>query len=480
MDDVFLNFPQITEYFSPRSYLDIGANKGQNIEFICQQLPSIEYVEMIEACRHHKWDLEQVSNRTGFPFHIEVLSDSVKEVTFYLDTNPERPTGPGNSYYAEDTPYYHEFPGEQRITKTLDEMYPNRIFDLIKLDTQGSELDILKGGKTLVSRAKALVIEENIVPFNIGAPLSKDIREYLEANGFVFVKHLKWWGGWIHNAQGEPMWHEEVDSLYIRKDVLDNLPPLPISVGILAWNSGEVLRNTLESYQRNGLFKSVDDVTILFQEGTVEDRKLAKEFGLPYIVLDKNVGIGHGFVKLCEQADNPYVLLLEHDWELTEEYNITRQRLKSALDMLKGDTDVVRLRHRRNPGTPLHSRLPYEGKELEHYDQNIDAISPHLFESIHWIENPEVKFPGMIFVEKDHYVTTSRYSNWTNNPCLHRRDFYIDLVSWFADKDSTLLLEPAISHWWSRQQFKIAWGEGLFTHNDFVKYGKNSLRENHS
>jgi hypothetical protein len=104
MDDVFLNFPHVQEYFLPRSYLDIGANKGQNIEFICQQLPSLEHVEMIEACRHHKWDLEQVSNRTGFPFHIEVLSDSVKEVAFYLDTDPERPTGPGNSYYAEDTP----------------------------------------------------------------------------------------------------------------------------------------------------------------------------------------------------------------------------------------------------------------------------------------------------------------------------------------------------------------------------------------
>ena len=104
MDDVFLNFPHVQEYFLPRSYLDIGANKGQNIEFICQQLPSLEHVEMIEACRHHKWDLEQVSNRTGFPFHIEVLSDSLKEVAFYLHTDPESPTGPGNSYYAEDTP----------------------------------------------------------------------------------------------------------------------------------------------------------------------------------------------------------------------------------------------------------------------------------------------------------------------------------------------------------------------------------------
>jgi FkbM family methyltransferase len=473
MDDVFVNFPQIRDYFEPRSYLDIGANKGQNIEFICQQLPSLEHVEMIEACRHHKWDIEQVSNKTGFPFHIEVLSDSVKEVTFYLDTDPSRPTGPGNSYYAEDTPYYSSFPGEQRITTTLDIMYPSRTFDIIKLDTQGSELDIIKGGKNLISKAKALVIEENIVPFNIGAPLSQEIRQYLEENNFVFVKHLKWWGGWIHNAQGEAMWHEEVDSLYVRKDVLENAPPLPISVGILSWNSKESLRNTLESYKRNGLLKIADDVTILFQEATQEDKKIAKEFGLPYIALDKNVGIGKGFVMLCEQAEHPHVLLLEDDWELTTNYSKTREVLKSTLDMLNGDTDVVRLRSRANPGFPLYTLEPCRGKELEHIDPTIDLPGAHLFECVHWIENPEQQFPGRIFTERGHYVTTSRYSNWTNNPCLHRKDFYIELVSWFADKGG-LLLEPDISNWWARQQFKIAWGEGLFTHNDIDKYGKNS------
>jgi len=474
MDDVFLNFPQINDYFKPESYLDIGSNKGQFIEFICQQLPTLKHVEMIEACRHHKWDLEQVSNRTGFPFYIEVLSDSVKEVTFFLDTNPERPTGPGNSYYPEDTPYYREFPGEQRITTTLDIMYPEKTFDVIKMDTQGSELDIINGGMNLISRAKALVVEENIVPFNVGAPLSHDIKSFLENNNFVFVKHLKWWGGWIQDSEGKDKWHEEVDSLYIRKDILENLPPLPISLGILSWKSDHSLRNTLESYKRNGLFKIVDDTVILFQEVREEDKKLAKEYGLPYIGLGSNVGIGRGFVMLCEQADHPYVLLLEEDWELVEDYNTTRERLKSALVMLTADTDAVRFRSRRNPGYPLYTKDAYQGKELDHYDPTIDMVSPHLFETFHWIEHPEMSFPGLIFTEKGHYVTTSRFSNWTNNPCLHKRDFYIDLVSWFSDKDETLLLEPTISHWWARQQFKIAWGEGLFSHNDIDKYGKNS------
>jgi len=467
MEDVFLNLPQILDYVTPESYLDIGANNGSHIDCVKQRLPSLRTIETVEACRHHKWDLEQ----TGHPFHIEVLSDTVKEVKFYLDTRPERATGPGNSYYPENSEFFYEFPFEERTTTTLDLLYQNTSFDLIKIDTQGSELDVIKGGINLISKAKAVIVEENSVEFNIGTPHRDLIKQHLESNGFLFVRFLQWKGLEVIGSDGKPFWLEKVNSLYVKYEILKALPPLPISVGILAWNSDRSLRNTLESYRRNGLFDAVDDVVILFQDVRDEDRKLAKEFGIPFIGVDRNVGIGRGFVTLCEQADHPHVLLLEHDWELVENFIDTRFRLSEGLRMLQNDTDVVRFRSRRNPGFPLFVVDEYLGKELNHYDHKIDLVSPHLFESIHWTQYPDMQYPGLIFSESGHYVTTSRWSAWTNNPCLHRRDFYIELVSWFAEKG--MLLEPEISHWWSRQLFKIAWGEGLFTHNDLDKYGKN-------
>lgn len=469
MDDVFLNYPQVLDYFQPQSYLDIGANKGQTIEFIIKQLPSIKHIEMIEACESHRSDLEKITKKTGFPHYIEVLSDSIKSVKFFLDNNPDRPNGSGNSYYPEDSIEYPNFNFEERITTTLDIMYPNQQFDLIKMDTQGSELDIIKGGMNLISKAKGLILEENVVPYNIGAPLSHQIKEFLENNGWIFVKHLKWWGGYVSDANGNSMWHEEVDSFYIHNSILSSMPKLPISVGILSWHSDHSLKNTLESYKRNGLFDVVSDVTILFQEVRSQDRYLANQFNIPYIGLDKNVGIGKAFVTLCEQADHPYVLLLEDDWELSTNIVKVKESLSSALKMIEHGTDVVRLRSRKNPGYPLYSQEPYYGKELEHYDPTINLISPHLFESIHWIENPEEKFPNMISTEKGHYITTSRWSNWTNNPCLYKKRFYIDTVNNFINNEG-LLLEPEISYWWARQNYKIAWADGLFTHNDIDKY----------
>ena len=221
MDKVFVNYPQVLEYFTPESYLDIGVCKGHAIPFILEQLPSLTKVEMIEACEFHKPDLEIVSEKYNIPFHIEVLSDKVKEVTFYLDGKGAESTGPGNSYYLEDTHHYLNAPSEQRITNTLDNIYDNSFqFDLVKLDTQGSELDIIKGGKELFKKVKGVIIEENIYRYNFNAPLHDEIKEYMESIGFELVATLDEKNYTITNREGKSAPHLEIDTLYIRKELI--------------------------------------------------------------------------------------------------------------------------------------------------------------------------------------------------------------------------------------------------------------------
>ena len=99
---------------------------------------------------------------------------------------------------------------------------------------------------------------------------------------------------------------------------------LPISIGILSWNSGQVLVDTLTTYYENGLFDMVNDVTILFQEFNEQDYQIAKHFGLNIIGMQTNIGIGKAFIKLTESAQTDNVLILEHDWNLIENKDITR------------------------------------------------------------------------------------------------------------------------------------------------------------
>jgi hypothetical protein len=243
---------------------------------------------------------------------------------------------------------------------------------------------------------------------------------------------------------------------------------LPISIGILSWNSGQVLVDTLTSYYNNGLFDMVNDTTILFQQFSMQDYEIAKHFGLDFIGETTNIGIGQAFIRLTENAQSDYVLVLEHDWNLIEDTETTYQTLERSYKAIEMGLDVVRLRHRKNPGYP-HFSFRHQGKELTYYDDEIGCTSPHLLDSLHWCE-PDIEFPEFIKKSEDMFHTTSRYGNWTNNPCLYKKQFYLDTVKPFAGDG--IALEGNISKWWAEQQYNVGHNEGLFTHNDWQKYGR--------
>ena len=243
---------------------------------------------------------------------------------------------------------------------------------------------------------------------------------------------------------------------------------LPISIGILSWRSEQVLIDTLTTYYQNGLFDLVEDINILFQEFNEFDFQIGKHFGLNIIGMNDNIGIGKGFIKLTENAKTDNILILEHDWHLIEDSNITYKRLKEGLNLLNKGYSAIRYRHRENPGYP-HFSFKHKGNELNYYDPEIECTSPHLLDSVHWCD-PSVEFPDKIQQDGEYFVSTSRWGNWTNNPCLYKKDFYLDVVKPFAGDG--IALEGNISRWWAQQNYKVAHGEGLFKHVDLVKYGK--------
>ena len=243
---------------------------------------------------------------------------------------------------------------------------------------------------------------------------------------------------------------------------------LPISIGILSWRSGQTLIDTLTTYYENGLLSLTDNIYILFQEVSEQDELIANHFGIPFTGKQTNIGIGKAFIELTQAAKYDNVLILEHDWKLYEPFETAYTRLRSGIDLLDSGFRCIRYRHRSNPGYP-HFSFKYMGKELEYYDEEIECISPHLLDSLHWLD-PAESFPDKIQKQGEYFTTTSRWGNWTNNPCLYKKEFYLQIVEQFAGNG--IELEGNISGWWAKQDFKVAHGEGLFTHIDLVKYGK--------
>ena len=240
---------------------------------------------------------------------------------------------------------------------------------------------------------------------------------------------------------------------------------LNLSIGILTWNSNE-LDDTLQTYKDNGLFDMVDDVTILFQQASTFDIQLQSKWKINSILETNNIGIGKAFIKLTENAKYDNVLVLEHDWKLIEGKDITYKRLSEGISILDDGYDVIRYRHRQEPGNP-HFSFRHKGMELNYFDSEIGYNSPHLLDSIHWLE-ADKEFPNHIKKQGEWFLTTSRWGNWTNNPCMYKKQFYLDKVTPFVGEG--IDLEGKISKWWCEQNYYVAHGEGLFKHLDRSKY----------
>jgi hypothetical protein len=69
---------------------------------------------------------------------------------------------------------------------------------------------------------------------------------------------------------------------------------------------------------------------------------------------------------------------------------------------------------------------------------------------------------SQIYYLEPFWYTTSRYANWTNNPTMFRTKF---LEKYILPRMGSRDVELDIQQWWQEQNFWVAQGEGLFTHN---------------
>ena len=167
----------------PNYILDIGAHTGQFYRWTKNVWPW-SVVWMIEANEVHERTLKNMTVGTDDAYLIATLGDEERDVTFY--TRSDKPHTEGASYYKENA--YWDIPQlvmqiPKRLQK-LDNVFEDIQFDIIKMDTQGSELDIIKGGKNLCKKASAIILEVSLVDLNEGAPTYDEVIGFMDDFGF--------------------------------------------------------------------------------------------------------------------------------------------------------------------------------------------------------------------------------------------------------------------------------------------------------
>ena len=176
-----MNYHKLIQYTSPRRFLDLGAHIGDFTKAITQLCPECQSV-MVEANPNCEPYLQKLNH--GY----EILALSNKQGKAELFVEKANAIGTGASLYKENTEWYSEgkFEKVEVELDTLDnrKYFADEVIDLVKMDTQGSELDILLGGRSTIMRSKYVLIEVSVTDYNIKAPLVNQIVPVMKEYGF--------------------------------------------------------------------------------------------------------------------------------------------------------------------------------------------------------------------------------------------------------------------------------------------------------
>lgn len=159
--------------FNPRNILDIGASLCQTADIMREVWPKSNIL-LFEGNNA----FENIYKEKKYNYHIKLLGNQNGFVNFYQTKWSKFCSG--NSIYREKSISYNndEVIIESLPIYKLDDIVSTK-YDLIKIDTQGSELDIIKGGIKIFNDAKVIICEVALIDINTGGCTKEDIVNIL-------------------------------------------------------------------------------------------------------------------------------------------------------------------------------------------------------------------------------------------------------------------------------------------------------------
>jgi FkbM family methyltransferase len=193
--------------FYPRAVLDIGAYKGDWMK-LCKAVWPESSVLMVEASPERSAILQQLTlGRQELSAECALLGAAATEAVRFYEQDSASSALPEGAKLEQ--------PFVNLPMRTLDELVHGTVFEkpeLIKLDVQGYELEVLKGGKTALSRAEAVLLEVNLIPVYAGAPLLEGVVDFMAAEGFRAYDIA----GMIRRPLDGALW--QMDMVFVRYD----------------------------------------------------------------------------------------------------------------------------------------------------------------------------------------------------------------------------------------------------------------------
>ncbi len=165
--------------FSPKFCLDIGAYEGYWTHEFKQIFPDCA-VMMFEGQLSKEPALVEIQKANkDVQYEIALLGADESDVTFNIYETASSVLTEHHDTNAKT---------ETRKLSTLDRLLEAGDFkapDFIKIDTQGYELEILKGGEKTLAHAEFVLLEVSFLDIYVNCPLINDTLNFMKERGFV-------------------------------------------------------------------------------------------------------------------------------------------------------------------------------------------------------------------------------------------------------------------------------------------------------
>ena len=190
--------------FRPDTIIDVGAYIGDWTRLAHIVFPGSRLL-MVEPQVAKNPFLDAVCRETGAEYSNLLLGARAEmHVPFHLMET-------GSSVFLENTDY----PRTETFLSMdrLDNLpLPNTGTFFLKLDTQGYELEILKGAPEVLSRTEAVIMEGSFLEYNRGAPLIAETVAFMRARDFLCYDICQLWR---RNPDNTAM---QADFLFVRSN----------------------------------------------------------------------------------------------------------------------------------------------------------------------------------------------------------------------------------------------------------------------
>jgi len=159
--------------------LDIGCGYGEWFLKCINFFPNSKYL-LFDANNINENKLALLKKKyRNVNYKICLLSNAIKQLKFFN-------MGYGSSIYEEKTNFSRkiEYINSSTLEIELSSINISSPNNIIKLDIQGSEIDVLKGLGKNIYFFEIIILETSVKEYNKGAPLFIDVINYMDKKNY--------------------------------------------------------------------------------------------------------------------------------------------------------------------------------------------------------------------------------------------------------------------------------------------------------